>query len=160
MANGTRDFTGTLDIHDFRMVVSGVTLNDDSSIATIAYKGIASPSATCSLATYQYSADNGTTWTTMTTSSATTGLSFVASPGYSGTLLWQVKTDLGTLRYNTTLRIRFRANDGSLTTNYAMYSFTIVRIQTDLSATRNRPAFPNDYAGIAGGDLMKNAPKY
>lgn len=159
MANDLKNLTGTLDISDYRLTLTGVTMNDDSSRATIAYRGIADPASTSGLINYEYSVNNGETWVAMTVSGSTRSLPFVASPGYAGTIIWETLMDLGTLRYNVQFRIRMRATNTVLTSDYAYYSFIITRVQTDLYAARTAAAFPADYAGIPGGDIMKNAPK-
>ncbi len=158
MAN-TRNIPGILDIHDYRMIVISATLNSDSSLATITYEGIADPATSSDIVGYDYSVTNGDTWLLMTTSSSLTGLPFVADPGYIGTFVWQIKEDIGAKRYNNYIRIRLKSSGSSLVSDYAYFTIFIERIQTDLSATKKKNTFPDDYSGISGRDLLKNAPK-
>jgi len=155
--NDYRDLPATINIRDFRMVMGTPALTTDRLGVTIPFTGIADPALTADLLAYEYSTDNGSNWSTMTTASTLTGLAFTPS-GAAFSIVWDATTDVSTLLYNTQLRIRLKAESGSYETAYSSYILFFERtiVNTQL---RTSPGFPADYRGIPGSDLMANAPK-
>jgi hypothetical protein len=156
--NGYTNLLGSIVIKDFRVIVGIPTITSDRLCVSIPYTGIANPALTADLSVYEYSTNNGTTWSTMTTSSTVTNLSFTTA-GASFTLVWAADTDISTLLFNNYLRIRVKAESGLYESAYATailyFEKTIINPQT---ATQNVP-FPEDYRGIPGSDLLEKAPK-
>ena len=160
MAVGNVDIQGDITAYDFRAPIQVPTLSTDKQQVLIPYLGIASPILTANLTSYQYSMDNGVTWSTMTPSgdSVLTSLSFTVS-GTSLLIKWEFKEDIGTTLYNNFVRIRIRATSGIILSNYGMYTLNFERTVTNVAQANENVPFPQDYAGIPGTDLLVNAPK-
>lgn len=161
MATGNKNITGAVEIRDFEITFGTIELVSNKSQMSFTYYGYAYPEYTnASLTTYDYSTDNGTTWSQMTPSDDTdlTGLSFTET-GEELTFKWEVKTDLGTSFYNTTVRIRMQALSGSTYSDLSSTSVLFSRSVSNLSSQNQANPFPNDYSGVDGTELMKNAPK-
>ena len=161
MANDIRNITAAIEAYDFRVTFNIPTLSADKQQVLISYNGFASPILTAALTTYEYSMDNGTTWSAMTASGDTTltGLAFTVA-GASLMFKWQAKTDIGTNLYNRQIRIRLRATSGAIVSDYSMYTLFFERLSTNVAADAesNNP-FPEDYSGVPGNELLNNAPK-
>ncbi|MBD3261250.1 MAG: hypothetical protein GF334_06130 [Candidatus Altiarchaeales archaeon] len=161
MTIGNRNITGSVEIRDFEITFGAIELVSNKSQMKFTYTGYAYPEYTnASLTVYDYSTDNGTTWSQMTASSDTdlAGLSFTED-GTTLTFKWEVKTDLGTSFYNKTLRIRMRALSGSTYSDLSTTSVLFSRSVSNVSTQNQAVPFPSDYSGVDGSELMKNAPK-
>jgi len=155
--NAIRDLPAHINIRDFRVVIGASSLSPDRLGITIPFTGIANPGLTAELLSYEYSMDNGSHWSYMDTASVTWDLDFTPA-GASFSLLWNADSDIGTLMFNTHIRIRLQAQSGSYETAFSTgilyFERTIVNSQLVTS-----PSFPADYKGIPGRDLLANAPR-
>jgi hypothetical protein len=158
--NGTKDFKGDIKVYNFRITYGVPSLTSNKQGILIPYNGIAEPALTANITSYDYSMDNGSTWTAMTPSGGTslTGLSFTPS-GASLNFTWLSKSQIGLSMYNNQIRIRLRATSGALLTAYAMYTLYFERTAVNLRAQQTGSPFPSDYSGVPGSDLLENAPK-
>lgn len=160
MPRGVKNLPSSLSVVTFKIVVGTPTLSSDFQSINIPYVGTANPArSSVSLSTYEYSLDGGTTWDTMTASSATSvsGLSF----GTSGTSLnfeWEARADIGGSIYNTAIMFRFIATEGGVSTLPATKSVSFTR-QTVDQAAENESPFPESYKGTPGYRLMSQAPR-
>lgn len=152
-----RNLPAHIRIRDFRIVLGTASLSPDRLGISIPFTGIATPGLTADLLSYEYSMDNGSNWNYMDTSSTITGLAFTPA-GASFSLMWNADSNIGTLMFNTHIRIRLQAESGSYETAFSTcilyFERTIVNSQLVTS-----PSFPADYKGIPGRDLLANAPK-
>jgi hypothetical protein len=153
-----KNLRGDILVRDFRITYGVPSLNANKTQVDLPYKGWANPILTVNITAYEYSMDNGTTWSSMTTSSGITGLPFTTA-GASFLFTWDAATDEGMNRYNNFIRVRLQATSGAHVTDYAYYTLYFERIQTNLAAIGANIPFPADYSGIPPSDLMKNAPK-
>lgn len=156
---------GRVNVVDFSVVIGTVSMSADFQKITIPFTGSANPAKTSSvnIVTYQYSLDDGTTWSNMTLdigSSDTANLTFDVD-GEDYELVWNVKTDLGTQVYNNSIKIKIQAQatfgTDSITATRMKYIY-FPRVVTDEAATSESP-FPLDYSGVPGNDLLKYAPR-
>lgn len=159
------DLSGRINTLDFAMVIGSAALSADFQKVTIPYTGSANPARTSSvdIVSTEYSLDDGVTWADMTLdsgSSDTTNLTFDAD-GESYNIVWMAKADIGTQVYNNNIKIRFRAQDAfgadTVVATKMRYLFFPRTVSNQVAATSS--PFPNDYAGIPGMDLLKNAPR-
>lgn len=155
---------GRVNIVDFSITFGNPTQSSDFLKVTIPFTGKANPAKTSSvdLTSYEYSLDDGSTWSTMTAASGsdTSNLTFNVA-GTDHSFIWQAKNDIGTRLYNNYIKIRFIAtatfSGDSVTTTSTRYIY-ITRSVSDQGAATDSP-FPEDYSGIQGRDLLKNAPR-
>lgn len=152
-----RDLAGDVYIRDFRILFGVPALSTDKHKVEIPFTGLANPALTANLTTYEYTLDGGLTWNTMSSSSTISRLSFTEI-GAPFTFIWDSYTDISSDMYNNTIRVRLGATSGSFVTATPMYILYFEKISTDTRLSRT-PPFPNDYRGIPGTDLMKNAPR-
>ena len=152
-----RDLPAHIRIRDFRIVIGASFLSPDRLGISIPFTGIANPGLTADLLSYEYSMDNGSNWNYMDTSSTTTGLAFTPA-GASFSLVWNADSDIGTLMFNTHIRIRLKAESGSYETAFSTCILYFERTTVN-SQLVTSPGFPADYKGIPGRDLMANAPR-
>lgn len=158
MATNYVDLFGDISVHKFQVAIGTAPLSGNH--VTISYTGTANPALTVDLTTYEYSL-NGSTWETMTpqVGTVTTGLLFTTS-GASFTFVWMIKTDIGDNIYNRGIQVRLQATSSDMTTTMMSKSLLFEKIVMNMGdAGRNRPKLPDDYEGVAGSDLLVNAPK-
>lgn len=159
---GTKNLGGDLNVIDFKISkIDEPILSADFKQITLAFTGIANPENTdVELVAYEYSTDNGITWSTMTTESSLTGLTF-STTGTVNNLVWDIKEDLSTI-YNVTIKIRFRAqatfDSKVILTDYKVRSIYLSKIIVQNSPVKES-VFPPEYSGTPGSSLMKNRPK-
>lgn len=158
-----QDLDGNITVIDFSITFGTANLSADKQKIVINYTGFAYPELNAvSIDTYEYSLDNGSTWSEMTPSESTqlTGLSFTES-GEENTFEWMAKEDVGVDFYNKTLRIRFNAVSGSDETGLTYTSYYFARETTNTAKdAADRLPFPENYAGISGRQLIQDlAPK-
>lgn len=154
-----KDIAGDIIVNNFKIVFGTFSFNETHTVLSIPYTGTANPAATADLSTYDYSL-NGTTWTAMTPEVGTdvTGLSFTPT-GASLSFNWEIKQDIGDNIYNREIFIRFQATSGTMTTTLKTYRLYFEKIVSNLTNVQSVSALPDDYQGIPGSDLLKNAPK-
>lgn len=166
MAVDFKNLTGSVDVYELQIVLGVPSVDSTSGFQTIVipYTGIGDPSdSAVSISRAWYSLDAGSTWSVMTKEdgwSGDTGLTFSPS-GTSLTYRWAGKTDLGVSNmYNTVVKIAFKASGtkgDSLQTTRNMY---IPRTVVDQRTSTSTAVYlPSDYAGVAGYELLENAPK-
>lgn len=156
MTIGNKNLSGDISVTDFRIVFGTAAVSSDHQKVVINYTGYASPElSNGALSAYEYSLDNGTTWSSMTPSSGTdlTSLGFTEA-GTAHTFEWEAKTDEGTSFYNTTVRIRLNAESGSEDTGLTSTSYYFERAQSNVQPAPDSP-FPDSYAGQSGNELMR-----
>jgi len=160
----TVDIIANINVIDFKISkIDNPVLSTDFTELTLVYTGIANPVSTANvtLIDYEYSLDNGITWDTMTTESVITGLTFnVAGEDYN--FVWKIKDDLVSSIYNIPIVIRFRAqaifDSDIVLTTYKTKTINILKAITTPEPVGN-PIFPDEYTGVPGSDILKNAPK-
>ena len=164
MNTGYQDLPCSLSTYELKIILGAPYLDPTSSFRdlVIPYTGIANPSdSNVSLSRYWYSLDNGSTWEVMTPTAetSTTGLSFTPS-GIASQFKWHIKDDIGSSIYNISIKIAFKASgalgDSLEASRFVLLSRTVVD-QSDQGDELVR--FPVDYTGIAGRDLLRNAPR-
>lgn len=159
MPTNHHDVDGTISVTDFSILPGTAALSSDKQSIVISYTGYSYPERTdVAISTYEYSLDNGTTWSSMTTSSTITGLTF-SEDGTAHTFEWEAKADEGMDFYNTNIRVRFNATSGSDETGLTYTSYIFEREVTNLSTAAEDSPFPDSYGGLSGSDLLKMAPK-
>jgi hypothetical protein len=153
MTIGHHDLDGMISVIDFSLTFGSAVLSADKQSLVISYMGYAYPELTnVAIDTYEYSLDNGTTWSEMTTSSTITGLTF-SENGTAHTFEWEAKTDAGMDFYNISLR-------GVEETGLTYTSFYLDRAVQNLSTAATASPFPDSYSGQSGADLVRAlAPK-
>lgn len=160
------NLAGRVNVVDFAIAFGTATQSTDFQKITIPFTGSANPARTSSvnLTLYQYSLDDGTTWSNMTIdsgSSDTSNLTFDVN-GESFELVWLAKTDLGTRIYNRNIKIRFRAQSifgtDTINTTKTRYIYFPRTVTNQAEETDSSP-FPADYSGTQGNKLLKNAPR-
>jgi hypothetical protein len=159
MAINHKDLDGLISVYDFTIVFGTAAMSADKQKLVINYTGYAFPElAAVELDTYEYSLDNGATWTAMTPSGTTqlTGLAFTET-GTAQTFEWMAKEDEGTAFYNQTLRVRINAVEGFSETGLISTSYYIERATTNLASEAAMASqFPDSYPGMSGNELMRN----
>jgi len=163
MAVNHRDFDGDIAVIDFAIVFGAAALSSDKQKVVISYTGYAYPElANVELDTYEYSLDNGSTWTAMTPSGSTqlTGLAFTEA-GTAHTFEWMAKDDEGMAFYNVTFRVRMNGVSGADETGLTYGSFYLERNVIDYTAEdAMQLSFPDSYPGMSGYELKQQlAPK-
>jgi hypothetical protein len=163
MTTSYKAFSGEISVTDFFIIFGAATISADKQKVVISYKGYASPALSdVVLSAYQYSIDNGSTWSAMTASAGTelSDLAFGLT-GTSHTFEWEAKTDVDTAFYNISLRVRFNATSGVTSTGLTSGNFYFPRVTTNSTPVQTQLAFPASYAGQSGADLLKSlAPKF
>lgn len=155
-----RNLAGDILVYDFRISFNTPYLSTNKQKIIIPYQGVGNPTLTASLVLYKYSLDNGATWYDMTPSTGTQLVGLAFSPtGTAHTFEWESKTDIGTSMYNTSIRIKLKAQSGSIMTDEAPYSLYFERTTTNLAAQAESAPFPDDFSGVPGNELLRNAPK-
>jgi hypothetical protein len=161
-----KDVLANINAVDFKIsTIANPVLSSDFTEVTLVYTGIADPERTASvtLVDYEYSLDNGITWDTMTAGAGSeiTGLTFNEA-GEDYNFVWEIKYDLISSIYNIPIVIRFRAQAtfeaDIVLTAYKTKIINIIKVLTTPEPVGN-PIFPDEYSGIPGIDILKNAPK-
>jgi hypothetical protein len=159
-----KDLNGTIGVYELRMVLGVAYLDTTNQFndMVIPYTCTGNPADTnVSLTQYWYSLDAGATWNVMTptTDTALTGLTFSTS-GTLNLFKWRIKYDLDGDVYNRSIKLAFQAYGAmgySLeTTKYVLFPRTVV---DQAAVTSSIVVFPVDYSGVAGYELLVNAPK-
>jgi hypothetical protein len=157
MAINHHDLDGTISVIDFSLTFGTTSLSSDKQKVVISYTGYAYPElSNVALDTYEYSLDNGSTWTSMTPSGSTplTSLSFTEA-GTAHTFEWMAKEDAEMNFYNTNVRIRINAISGIEETGLTYGSFYLERAVENLSTAAQASSFPDSYSGQSGADLVR-----
>lgn len=155
-----QDIDGGIYIQDFRGVPRTLAMYTGMQKVEMTYDAFGNPGLTgVAMTTMEYTVD-GITWHDMTpsTDSGVTGLSF-GETGIRQSFRWEVLTDLARTFYNQSIRVRMKFESGVMESDYMDFIMLISKTVTDMSAATNPVGFPEDYKGIPGSDLMKNAPK-
>lgn len=161
MAVDFLNLQGSVDIAGLSITIGVPYLNNNFKDIIIPYVGTSNPAtnvAAISLA--QYSLNGGTTWSDMTPTAGTsvTGLTFTTA-GTSLSYGWRARNDIGGSIYNTSILIRFRVTAGGFTSAIASKTILFTRTTENLNSTqRTQDPFPVDYSGVAGWELLRNAP--
>lgn len=151
------DIEGEISVTDFSITLGTGALSSDKQSIVLNYTGYAYPEKTdVEISVYEYSLDNGTTWSAMTPSISTvlTSLTFSES-GTAHTFEWESKEDEGMDFYNTNLRVRLRGISGLDDTGLSYGSYLFERAVQNLSTISVSPEFPDSYSGISGSDLTR-----
>jgi hypothetical protein len=160
MAISHFDLEGDISITDFRIVFGSAALSADKQKVVISYTGYAYPAKSdVDLDSYDYSLDNGVTWSQMTTASTVTSLTF-AEAGTAHTLEWAAKEDEEMNFYNQTLHIRMTGTSGADETGMTSTSYYLERAVENLAQQATQSEFPDSYGGMSGSELLQQlAPK-
>jgi len=158
MAINHKDIDGLIEVTDFSIMFGAASVSSDKQKVVINYTGYAFPElANVALDTYEYSLDNGSTWSAMTPSGATqlTSLSFTEA-GAAHTFEWMAKDDEGMAFYNKTLRVRINAVSGLDETGLTYASYYLEHATENLADQADKQSsFPDSYAGMSGNELMR-----
>jgi hypothetical protein len=157
MAINHKDLDGFIEVTDFALIFSTAALSADKQKVVINYVGYGYPElSNVEIDTYEYSLDNGSTWTAMTPSGSTqlTSLAF-SEAGTAHTFEWMAKEDEGMDFYNTNLRVRFNAISGVDSTGLIYTSYVFERGVTNLSQQTVQSPFPDSYAGESGWEITQ-----
>jgi hypothetical protein len=153
------DIQGTISIYRFQIAFGAHTFSANHQQLIVPYTAYGNTTLVADLTTYEYSLD-GISWSTMTAAVGTvvTDLDFTPT-GEVQTFTWEIKEDIGNNIYNKGVYIRFQATSDDLLTVMTSRSFYFPKIVSNEVNARNANKLPDDYAGIIGSDLLKNAPK-
>lgn len=150
-----RNLSGSLTIYDFKIQLS--TPYFEGPYVVIPYKGISNPTLTnVSLSNYQYSI-NGIDWEVLTPTNDTllNNLTFIPT-GNSFYFKW-ILTNRNI--FNKDIFIRMRAVHGDVYTAWATISVYFKKIIENKEFQKGITDLPEDYKGVEGSELLKNAPK-
>ena len=149
-------------VKSLNIAFGSIVISSDHQNVEINYTGTGDPSTMAVfLLKYQYSTDNGSTWTTMSATVDTdlTGLTFTPT-GNALIFKWKAKEALGSDLYNNLILLKMQAQNGTDVTAEILRSVAFEREQSEQQTARNSSSpFPDDYSGVGVSDLLKNAPK-
>ena len=151
---------GSIAIYNFYINLNAPVISTDYQNLVIGYTAVCNPSILADITEYVYSLDNGETWSTMTLTgdSVITNLSFTPT-GSSLSFKWEIKNDLNGDIYNKHIKIKIKASSMDIQTSETVYNIYLNKQVQDLSKAAKTDTFPEDYKGVDGTNLLKNAPK-
>ena len=154
---GIINFPGNVSVYELKIGLGQPAISSDKQGIDFPYKGYADPaSSTVALAKYQYSLDNGVTYSDMTPVSAAdiSDLSFNPS-GNDLVFHWDAKIDLGDNLYNVPFRVLFQAAEYGLTSTEISRYVVFERTTTNVAALRAKKVFPDNYNGTSGSEFLQ-----
>jgi hypothetical protein len=152
------NLSGDITVYGLSISLGQPAVSSNKQYIEIPYKGVTDPSSnTVVMSKYQYSLDNGATYSDMTPVSAsdTSNLSFSDS-GSLLTFRWDAKKDLGADLYNKSIKIVLQATEFGLTSTEVSRSFYFQRNLTNVAAERAKKPFPDSYDGISGSKYKQD----
>jgi hypothetical protein len=150
---------GSIGIYRFQIAYGTQSFSTNHQQLVIPYTAYGNTALVADLTTYEYSLD-GSSWSAMTAAVGTvvTDLDFTPT-GEAQSFTWEIKEDITGGIYNKSIYIRFQATSGTITTAVTSRSFYFPKVVSNEVTARSANQLPEDYEGINGSDLLKNAPK-
>ena len=147
-----QNLKGDVSVYELSLKLGLPAISSNKQYIEIPYRGTASPaSSTVTMVKYQYSIDNGATYSDMTpvSSADINNLNFTEE-GSDLVFNWDAKKDLGNDLYNKNIRVVLQVEEFGLTSTEAYRSIFFSRSTVNVEVERAKKPFPDSYEGLPG----------